>query len=138
MVKLPYVLLVDDDQTTNYINQRLLKKLDVTDTILVAYDGQQALSILAEQPLSSPAALILLDVNMPGMNGIQFLEHFLQLPLPQQQAATIVMLTTSLHPRDMQRRHPARQRGAAHQGRTCDVRQAGGVEWRHHHSGVQG
>ncbi len=106
MTKLPAVLLVDDDQTTNYLNRLLLEKLNVTDTILVAHDGREALDLLATycQPLTAQCPrLILLDVNMPGLNGIQFLEAYQQLPLAAQDSIVIVMLTTSLHPRDVQR-----------------------------------
>ena len=106
MNKLPAVLLVDDDQTTNYLNRLLLQRLGVTENILVAHDGREALDLLAThcQPLTTQCPrLILLDVNMPGMNGIQFLEAYRQLPLAAQNALVIVMLTTSLHPRDVQR-----------------------------------
>jgi CheY-like chemotaxis protein len=106
MTKLPAVLLVDDDQTTNYLNRLLLQRLNVTDHILVAHDGREALDLLMAQclPLTPECPrLILLDVNMPGMNGIQFLEAYKQLPLAAQNALVIVMLTTSLHPRDVQR-----------------------------------
>lgn len=106
MNKLPAVLLVDDDQTTNYLNQLLLTKLDVADQILMARDGREALDLLATQcapPAAGCPSLLLLDVNMPGMNGIQFLEAYQQQPLPAGQPLVIVMLTTSLHPRDVQR-----------------------------------
>lgn len=106
MTKLPAVLLVDDDPTTNYLNRLLLQRLSVTDHILVAQDGREALDLLAQQcqPLTATCPrLILLDVNMPGMNGIQFLEAYQESPLATQKAIVIVMLTTSLHPRDVQR-----------------------------------
>jgi CheY-like chemotaxis protein len=106
MNKLPAVLLVDDDQTTNYLNRLLLEKLAITDHILVARDGREALDLLAQHclPLTPQCPrLILLDVNMPGLNGIQFLEAYQQSDLATQKAIVIVMLTTSLHPRDVQR-----------------------------------
>lgn len=107
MRKLSCILLVDDDQTTNFLNQLLLNKLAVADKLLTAHDGAQALE-LVQQHCSTEAgaacpSLILLDVNMPGMNGMQFLEAYHRLPLAQQQAIVIVMLTTSLHPRDLER-----------------------------------
>lgn len=106
MTKLPAILLVDDDQTTNFLNRSLLSRLAVTEKILVAHDGQEALILLARQcqPLTPTCPrLIFLDVNMPGMNGIQFLEAYQQSPLAAQKAIVIVMLTTSLHPRDVER-----------------------------------
>jgi CheY-like chemotaxis protein len=106
MTPLPCVLLVDDDATTNFLNRSLLTRLGVAERILVAEDGEQALRELSQH--CSPATpscpvLILLDVNMPGMNGIEFLEEYQQLPLATQHAIVIVMLTSSLHPRDVQR-----------------------------------
>ena len=43
MPKLHCTLLVDDDPTTNYLNRKLLEKLDVTKQVLVAHNGQEAL-----------------------------------------------------------------------------------------------
>jgi CheY-like chemotaxis protein len=106
MTPLSCILLVDDDQTNNFLNQTLLKRLGVAERLLVALDGQQALNQLQEHcvpPTPTCPALILLDVNMPGMNGIQFLESYQHLPLARQRAIVIVMLTTSLHPRDVER-----------------------------------
>ncbi|GGF12622.1 response regulator [Hymenobacter cavernae] len=106
MMPLPCVLLVDDDTTTNFLNRSLLTRLGVAERILVAQDGEQALRNLGQYclpPTPSCPMLILLDVNMPGMNGIEFLEEYQQLPLAAQGAIVIVMLTTSLHPRDVQR-----------------------------------
>jgi CheY-like chemotaxis protein len=46
-------------------------------------------------------SFILLDMNMPVMNGLAFLESYAHLPLAQQQATIIFLLTTSLHKRDL-------------------------------------
>lgn len=102
MEKLPHILLVDDDDTTNFLNEHLLKKLNVTDQVQVAYDGKQALEMLSQFPPFEPA-LLLLDVNMPVMDGIQFLETFARLPQTQQDATVIVMLTTSMDSSDLAR-----------------------------------
>ena len=102
------VLLVDDDPITNYLNRKLLEKLDATEQVLVALNGHEALQVLAREcPESEPGpscpALIFLDVNMPLMNGFDFLDAYQLLPLARRRAIVIVMLTTSVHPNDMQR-----------------------------------
>jgi CheY-like chemotaxis protein len=106
MPKLTSVLLVDDDVTTNYLNKILLNRLGVAEHLLVAENGREALATLAQVCTAASTncpALILLDVNMPVMNGIEFLEAYQQLPLAQQQAIVIVLLTTSVNPRDLAR-----------------------------------
>jgi CheY-like chemotaxis protein len=107
MLPLSSVLLVDDDPTTNFINKLLLTRMGVAEQVLVAENGEQALRTL-HQTCTAPAAavcprLILLDLNMPVLNGLAFLEAYAQMPLAHQQAIVIVMLTTSLHPVDLAR-----------------------------------
>ena len=105
MQKLAAILLVDDDPTTNFLNQLLLEELAVTDQLLVAENGAEALHILTHvlPPVAPGPVLVLLDVNMPVMNGMEFLEAYQQLPPDRRQDVVIVMLTTSLHPRDLAR-----------------------------------
>jgi CheY-like chemotaxis protein len=104
MSKLSSILLVDDDKITNFLNQLLLNDLGVAQQVLTAENGQEALRIIQEQCESNDCpALILLDVNMPVMNGFEFLEAYHELSYPHKQSTIVVMLTTSLHPRDVKR-----------------------------------
>jgi CheY-like chemotaxis protein len=70
MEKLPHILLVDDDTTVNFLNELLLKSLDVTDHVRVAHNGQEALDLLMQPPPFEPT-LLLLDVGMPVMDGME-------------------------------------------------------------------
>ncbi|AHJ97848.1 response regulator [Hymenobacter swuensis] len=107
MPSISCTLLVDDDDTTNYLNQRLLQRMAVTDTVLVAGNGQEALDLLhthCEQPTSPTCpTLILLDMKMPRMNGFEFLRAYAQRPPLQNPAVVIIMLTTSLNAQDVSR-----------------------------------
>jgi CheY-like chemotaxis protein len=79
--KLPCILLVDDDPVNNFLNQRLLENLAVADQLMVALNGQEAFALLEQHcPDVACPALILLDVNMPVMNGFEFLFAYQQLP----------------------------------------------------------
>jgi CheY-like chemotaxis protein len=99
MPLLPAILLVDDDATTNFINQHLLRRMQVSEEILVALNGQEALRMLQArcvQPCASCPALVLLDINMPVMDGFAFLKAYNELPQALREGTVIVMLTTSL------------------------------------------
>ena len=99
-------LLVDDDPTTNYLNRKLLQRLHVTAQVREALNGQEALNLLATSCTTPDApacpTLIFLDLNMPVMGGFEFLETFRQQPLAKP-PVIIIMLTTSLHPADVER-----------------------------------
>jgi CheY-like chemotaxis protein len=106
MEKLAKVLLVDDDSTTNYLNSLLLSRLSVTEQLLVAQNGLEALQKLDQmcsEPPSTGSILVLLDVNMPVMNGLDFLKTYQQHPRKQDCPLVIVMLTTSQHSQDLER-----------------------------------
>ena len=106
MRRIATILLVDDDETTNFLHQRLLLRLNVSDQVLVASNGAQALGIITQPNVQfSPTnpVLVLLDLNMPVMNGFEFLEAFSALPPAQQQRAVVVVLTSSLNTQDLDR-----------------------------------
>jgi CheY-like chemotaxis protein len=107
MAAISCTLLVDDDDTTNFLNQALLRRMAVTDTVLVAGNGQEALDLLRTHcaTATSPTcpALILLDMKMPRMNGFEFLQAYAQRPPSDNPAVVIIMLTTSLNPQDVVR-----------------------------------
>lgn len=100
MKKLNEVLLIDDDNINNHLNKLLVTELGITDRVQVVLDGYQALDYI-NQHLGNCPQLILLDINMPAMDGFEFLDALDKIVIPNKQELVIVMLTTSKNPRDM-------------------------------------
>ncbi len=104
--KLNCVLLIDDDNINNFINERLIRKTNITDEIRIVLNGKEAIDYLTARQLherkKSPE-LILLDINMPVMDGFEFLEAYKRLELYDKESVIIVMLTTSANPSDTKR-----------------------------------
>jgi len=105
--KLRSVLLIDDDGPTNYLHRLVLNEIDCTEQIHVFQSTEKALHFIAYgQPFDYPdkeeAAdnLILLDINMPRMDGWEFLAAYRQLPEGRKKKFVVVLLTTSLNPDD--------------------------------------
>ncbi len=104
MTKLETVLLVDDCEATNYIHRIVIEGYGCAQSVVACANGQQALEFLCDGSRAYPQPeLILLDINMPVMNGWEFLEAYQALPAEQQGGAVVVMLTTSGNPDDYQR-----------------------------------
>jgi CheY-like chemotaxis protein len=104
--KLNCVLLIDDDEPTNFLHAYALEKADVTERIVTAKSGQEALDFLTsvmENGEHPQPDVIFLDINMPGMDGWEFLGLYNELNLSQQGKIVLVMLTTSLNPSDEDR-----------------------------------
>src|SRR5687768_9971456 len=67
------ILLVEDDELDIISVRRSLKKMNASYRLHVAYNGKEALSILTSQEAPVLPDVILLDLNMPQMNGIELL-----------------------------------------------------------------
>ena len=100
--KLNTVLVIDDDEPTNFLNQMIIEESGCAEHVMALQSGQEALEYLTREKeswLKGPD-LIFLDINMPAMNGWEFLEKYRQLTKEQQAKVMVVMLTTSLFPED--------------------------------------
>lgn len=91
------VLLIDDDEINNYINKRILDKSEITSGVIEKLNGEEAMKYLIENPHSLPG-LIFLDLDMPVMNGIEFLEEFSKAELPEKSQIKIIVLSSVLPP----------------------------------------
>ena len=97
------ILLVDDDESTNFINSVFIKKLDIDVDVYKALNGAEALEIL-EESIGDPdffPCLIILDINMPVMNGWTFLDNYKKLSPSIKNNCVIVMTTVSEDEKDL-------------------------------------
>lgn len=102
-------ILIDDEVYSNKISKTFIQKMfagaEIKDFLL----PQEALQYiqLAYSEASVPTA-ILLDINMPELNGWQVLEKLQELPQPIQDSLTVYMLSSSIDPKDKLRaeEHP--------------------------------
>jgi CheY-like chemotaxis protein len=100
MAKINCILLVDDNEGDNVLHSIIIEEAQVSQQVKIATDGKEALSYLKntlEAGTNFPKPeLIFLDLNMPGMNGFEFLKEYEKLNDGYQ--AMIVILTSSDDP----------------------------------------
>lgn len=103
--RLKTILIVDDDAITNFINKRLLEKMNIADEVKVVINGAEGVKCLYDHCFESNRSpeLILLDINMPVMDGFEFLKTFHSLDFRNKQEVKIAVLTTSSHTKDREK-----------------------------------
>lgn len=99
------VMLIDDNKHDNYFHEMAIKDTGLAGKVVTYQCAEKALGFLAASTAEEAGIppLILLDINMPGMSGWEFLEEYQKLPHEVQQKSHIVMLTTSSNPQDVER-----------------------------------
>lgn len=104
MKKINTVLLIDDDEPTNFINKKIIKSSGLVETIYVVNGGREGLEFLSLRTGQAPdhtlPDLIFLDINMPAMDGWEFLAEYKKLKNLPVEKIKVVMLTTSQNPDD--------------------------------------
>lgn len=104
MKQLSSILLIDDDRVTNYLHRILLEELAVAKQISLFTNAEKALDFLKELCIgNSSPELVFLDLNMPGMDGFSFLQTYKEELLHEQCQTIIVVLSSSMNPRDIAR-----------------------------------
>ncbi|MGB3617253.1 MAG: response regulator [Catalinimonas sp.] len=100
------VLLIDDNEIDNFVNRKLVERTQLIDnvyTVQSAYEGLKYLEFSQGAPENLPE-WIFLDINMPQMNGFEFLEAFAQqFGTAVRERCRIVMLSSSIDNGDRQR-----------------------------------
>lgn len=98
------ILLVDDDEINNFISIKLIKKALDNTSISSCLNGKFAIDQLVELQNNDPATLpdfILLDINMPIMNGWEFLDEYKRLELDPLGKTKIYIISSSVFSNDI-------------------------------------
>ena len=93
-------MLVDDNYDDNFFHEREIKKSNAETTVITKTSGIEALKYLKAEN-NDHLDLIFLDINMPSMNGWEFLKEYDKIDKGKQGKAIIIMLTTSDNSNDV-------------------------------------
>jgi CheY-like chemotaxis protein len=95
--------IIDDDPIYIFGLKKMMKLVDLCESFMIFHNGKEAINALKPLLISGENLpdVILLDINMPIMDGWQFLDSFIK--IPTQKKIIIYMVTSSIDPRDIDR-----------------------------------
>ncbi|HTF02760.1 MAG TPA: response regulator [Bacteroidia bacterium] len=94
------VILIDDNDIDNFVNQTMLVTSRFAETIHVRLNGEIALELINTLTEDNYPDIVFVDLNMPVMNGFEFIQNFKTINDQKQVKARIVVLTSSIHQED--------------------------------------
>jgi CheY-like chemotaxis protein len=105
--KLKAVMLIDDNEIDNLINQKMIESINLAENIFVHSGAKSALEYLRNIEKIKTGSenflpqLIFLDIDMPLMDGFQFIDEFEKLSDSTKKYCKVILLTSSLDPKDI-------------------------------------
>lgn len=106
MKKFKRILLVDDDDTSNLLSTMVITDMEIAEDVDVAFNGEEAINYILENCKNGGEKrcpeLILLDINMPVMDGFEFLETYKE-KFDNRAQIPVVMLSSSNNQKDYEK-----------------------------------
>jgi CheY-like chemotaxis protein len=98
------ILLVDDDHVANFLSERIISAMGIAKEVQSVTNGMEALKIVRNHKETDFVPdVILLDLNMPIMNGFEFIQAFQELDLPLKDKLIIIAVTSSNNTHDIEK-----------------------------------
>ncbi len=99
------ISVVDDDDIYKFTIKRTLDLLKLTKKVLMFSDGEEAIDFLNDNIKNTQTLpdIIFLDINMPVMDGFEFMEEFIKLKPKTDKKIIVYMVSSSVDPADLQR-----------------------------------
>ncbi|WP_343488191.1 response regulator [Allomuricauda sp. d1] len=103
--KIKTTWVIDDDEIYLFWTTKMIRELELSENILVYHDGQQAIEELKAINTAGEKfpEVILLDINMPIMNGWDFLEEFVKIPHQNDTKVLVYVVSSSIAQEDLER-----------------------------------
>ncbi len=98
---LPKIAVIDDDYISQFTAKRFIEKYEVAQEVITFPNGQEAFNYFSEQTIESAPKAILLDLNMPVLDGWGFLDEFMELPESFTRKISVYIMTSSISERDI-------------------------------------
>lgn len=97
------ILVVDDDSIANFLIERIVQSTGLAGNISKALNGREALTYLKPNGSTKKPQVILLDLNMPLMNGFEFIKAYRELDIEGKEDILIILVTSSDNPSDIEK-----------------------------------
>ncbi|MDP5105379.1 response regulator [uncultured Polaribacter sp.] len=99
------ICIVDDDEVYKFFVKKILKIKNLAEDVLTFPDGEVAYNFIEQnkENIEKLPDIIFLDINMPIMDGFQFMDEYTKLKTQILKKITIYMITSSIDPVDLER-----------------------------------
>jgi CheY-like chemotaxis protein len=97
------VAIIDDDDIFQFTTKIKFEKLGLVENVMIFNDGEEAIQFIQSGNKEDMPEILLLDINMPIVDGWDFLVLFEDVPREKQQMIEIIMLSSSINPDDVKR-----------------------------------